>query len=1458
MQKEIGLMPQKNLEKQIQELEAHMKGIVYVAGTFMKWKNLTRLDKLKKYKEYLEREHEYALSPDVKNPHCQPSPSFAIVSEMLKNDRFSKERTSALERARKGAQVIPLNEALETIYKLYIPWLTEELDQVNATIVNMESAQATGSDSIEELSKRFTDKKSTVDEGVGAAMDYQQAKADKTALKKEVTKFLSLDESGEHRMPLLSSSKNSLEQLTQEKQKLDREIDNVDKLIKNAMTTFQEELLKERKESLLERLRKTETAIQEIRERPPSDKETFKTDVALKRLEEEIRSLDKEIQRQEEKARDAQTLFLLSFYKDRIKELQARRDKAVEYMRQLGGARLKKSKASDKRDEMSREALDAFSKIDADFRKQNETFIKGIGDLGKLIKGEEDNLKKKFEEHQKLLAEIDAAMKNEKLANREAKLKELQNKLTVGSAELALLDKRYTAFRDCVDRISQEQRDLLELRNDLKEELDWMQKLKTADKGLKIYCSAHTVCFPLLLNIGKLVAGENCGPLGPFLVTSLTGLSVIQKAASAKTLREIVLGAVTGFAGMAINTTPLAKIHAYDTGSVNFDLMLGLSYGKTVSGSGGSVKGGAAIRYSAGFSQEDDRRFRTNFTLTIETYGQFKIPELVEAEIALEVMKDKSGMIFLDVYHWAAWLAQKWANIKAMLQSAKLFDVTDRYSLPKEMRKRQMKSLAKISLAYDPQLYRIFLDTMKYVDMPVILVEGLDWVGALRGGITFADTLGVGIEAMLHAEEPKYFKRIPLEAADKAGKPREQEYCKHGCQKSHTLALQIVSGIQIAYSNVDKHAVTDNEGLCVTVSFSPEALQQQAGIQKAPEQLSGALPDWVEKLEKGLKPIMNISEVRPDFLNAIKEVQGLKFFNNVSCSVGEGIQVCFYRSRLSENSVPPRDAKTVLMYWRASTSLNIQVSAEVELGVPGLNMDFGMGGQMTRTYCERLGQNTIAYIRMVFNGFMSTTSFDKKDDPRPKEAQGPQLWQRWTEQHSNNLYNLLLNVAGTKAGDSWVAREIRDIGGGDFVDWMKSQKEKMVEEKAMGGFKAYSTYNAALDRFKDVLYRAWKKDSMKSPDEDDWHPVPISKFQFTFSPGLLVSEIMKSRTQAYKLDAALRSIGPRQGLHELVQQVTKKDHWVTDDKAEICFKCHQHFSFTVRKHHCRECGRVFCSKCSSKTIALPHRGFSEPVKVCDACYDKIKKQQLVEHHPTGASSPVVHDSSAHAAAAVSHADVSAHGGHGEQIPVTSSSPHIVPTAADKMTVHPGVVPDITHKPAPPPEEVHVTHHAASPSPTSSSSAKADAFVPPGFTYIPVEGDGNCMFRAFAVAMGGYDPFNQQNHLLYRQTAVQHMREHRSLFPHSDRLGGTIAKVDEAYLDNMSTPAKGPGDTERWGGTAELYALSQFFQRKIIVHRPNTDVLNVVAEKEYGQFKPRGGDIHLLFIGEGHYGCLKPD
>ncbi|KAI1709126.1 FYVE zinc finger domain-containing protein [Ditylenchus destructor] len=61
--------------------------------------------------------------------------------------------------------------------------------------------------------------------------------------------------------------------------------------------------------------------------------------------------------------------------------------------------------------------------------------------------------------------------------------------------------------------------------------------------------------------------------------------------------------------------------------------------------------------------------------------------------------------------------------------------------------------------------------------------------------------------------------------------------------------------------------------------------------------------------------------------------------------------------------------------------------------------------------------------------------------------------------------------------------------------------------------------------------------------------------------------------------------------------------WVPDERTSRCTACDVYFCLFRRRHHCRSCGRIFCSRCSEGRLPLPELGFIRPVRICDECFE---------------------------------------------------------------------------------------------------------------------------------------------------------------------------------------------------------------------------------------------------------------
>ncbi|XP_068632967.1 WD repeat and FYVE domain-containing protein 3 isoform X2 [Battus philenor] len=69
------------------------------------------------------------------------------------------------------------------------------------------------------------------------------------------------------------------------------------------------------------------------------------------------------------------------------------------------------------------------------------------------------------------------------------------------------------------------------------------------------------------------------------------------------------------------------------------------------------------------------------------------------------------------------------------------------------------------------------------------------------------------------------------------------------------------------------------------------------------------------------------------------------------------------------------------------------------------------------------------------------------------------------------------------------------------------------------------------------------------------------------------------------------------------------DHWIRDDTAPFCTQCQVRFTALERRHHCRECGAVFCGRCSRYEAPVRRLRALRPVRVCQRCHDNIHSKR---------------------------------------------------------------------------------------------------------------------------------------------------------------------------------------------------------------------------------------------------------
>ena len=80
--------------------------------------------------------------------------------------------------------------------------------------------------------------------------------------------------------------------------------------------------------------------------------------------------------------------------------------------------------------------------------------------------------------------------------------------------------------------------------------------------------------------------------------------------------------------------------------------------------------------------------------------------------------------------------------------------------------------------------------------------------------------------------------------------------------------------------------------------------------------------------------------------------------------------------------------------------------------------------------------------------------------------------------------------------------------------------------------------------------------------------------------------------------------------NEMSLKRVRRDKWVPDRAAPVCFLCKSMFGFRVRRHHCRLCGQVVCSAWSSNRLKIQSLDMKRKSRVCDRCFEQYAPSWL--------------------------------------------------------------------------------------------------------------------------------------------------------------------------------------------------------------------------------------------------------
>ncbi|KAF8140661.1 hypothetical protein EV363DRAFT_1427042 [Boletus edulis] len=108
----------------------------------------------------------------------------------------------------------------------------------------------------------------------------------------------------------------------------------------------------------------------------------------------------------------------------------------------------------------------------------------------------------------------------------------------------------------------------------------------------------------------------------------------------------------------------------------------------------------------------------------------------------------------------------------------------------------------------------------------------------------------------------------------------------------------------------------------------------------------------------------------------------------------------------------------------------------------------------------------------------------------------------------------------------------------------------------------------------------------------------------TSIPGFPIQDDARSIRTSASLN---RSASVSKVIRRIRGEGLSRDYWMDDENAKECYDCKSVFTTWRRKHHCRICGQIFCSRCASNIIKGSRFGHDGMVRVCNLCLEKLAK-----------------------------------------------------------------------------------------------------------------------------------------------------------------------------------------------------------------------------------------------------------
>ncbi|XP_023784077.1 zinc finger FYVE domain-containing protein 26 isoform X2 [Cyanistes caeruleus] len=193
------------------------------------------------------------------------------------------------------------------------------------------------------------------------------------------------------------------------------------------------------------------------------------------------------------------------------------------------------------------------------------------------------------------------------------------------------------------------------------------------------------------------------------------------------------------------------------------------------------------------------------------------------------------------------------------------------------------------------------------------------------------------------------------------------------------------------------------------------------------------------------------------------------------------------------------------------------------------------------------------------------------------------------------LEQLLMNMKV-----DWVAEAVQTLHQllagqeiGFNVEDIDNLLSKYAEKALNFPFTLKEKRSDSLTRIQESLNQVLECETLSKPGSSELSPVSVTGVTISASP----------RDRSLQQNLFPQEFVPP-------EKPPPKQEWIPDDTETICMVCKtERFTMFNRRHHCRRCGRLVCSSCSTKKMEIePCR--ENLSRVCDQCYSYYNRENM--------------------------------------------------------------------------------------------------------------------------------------------------------------------------------------------------------------------------------------------------------